>query len=63
MGVSGYRIIIRSYFSSKPRPRTRSGPRITYFVWLPLAESSPLLFLKTTVVYASVFPTIGVYRD
>lgn len=29
MGVSGYRVIIRSYFSSKPSP---PGPQITYFV-------------------------------
>jgi hypothetical protein len=32
----------------------------TYLVWLPLANSSPLLFVKSMDVNASVLPTVGV---
>lgn len=33
---------------------------LPYFVWLPLAASSPLPFRKVTVVNASVLPTVFV---
>lgn len=38
------------------RERLLTG-RATYFVWLPLAASSPLVFLNMTVVYARLLPT------
>lgn len=54
------RVLYRSPRGTEcPSPNSHSSHfHWTYFVWLPLAASSPLLFVNCIEVYAIVFPTI-----